>query len=93
MTSQSHSNKHEIEIEILTYLLNNPDSQDTLEGIVQWWLLETYIQKQAEFVKQALSELVAQGLIIEIYRPNAQISYRINKNKLREIEESIQGKK
>ena len=93
MTSQSHSNQHEIGIEILTYLLHNPDSQDTLEGITQWWLLETYIRKQTDLVRQALSELVHQGFIIEICGPNAQVSYQINKNKLQEIKQTVQGKR
>jgi hypothetical protein len=71
--------------EILAYLVENPKAQDTLEGIVEWWLLEREIKFETARVKEALSELVAKGLILEKKGPDSQIYYRINQKKYEEI--------
>jgi len=71
--------------EILAYLVEHPDAQDTLEGIVQWWLLEQRIKRQTAKVKEALAELVAKGLVLERKGKNARIYYRINRRKYGEI--------
>ena len=73
--------------EILAYLVDHPKVQDTLEGIVNWWLLERQIIFQTAKVKEALSELVAKGLILEKKGSNSQIHYRINRCKFKEIQE------
>jgi hypothetical protein len=92
MMPYSDSKKHEIELEILAYFLKNPDSQDTLEGIIGWWLLETYIRKQSALVQKALSELVHKGLIIEIQHASAQLHYQVNKEKIQEIQERLKDR-
>lgn len=89
MAPQSHSEQHEIEIGILTYLLQHPDAQDTLEGIIQWWLLERYIRRHTILVSQALSELVNKDLIVEIHHSNTQPHYQINKNNIQKIQELV----
>jgi len=71
--------------EILAYLFENPDAQDTLEGIMEWWLLEQKIKRQTAKVKEALAELVAKGLVVERQGKDARTHYRINRRKLREI--------
>jgi len=92
VTSHSNFDMDEIGLEILTYLLNNQDSRDTLEGIIQWWLLERYIRQKITLVRKVLLELVSQGLIVEINNPNTQTSYQINKDKIQEIREALKGK-
>lgn len=72
--------------EILTYLAEHPDSSDTLEGIVQWWLLERRIEHQIAIVEQALAELVAKGLVVENKGRDGRIHYRINRRKHGEIQ-------
>jgi hypothetical protein len=91
--SNSHLEKHEIELEILTYLLKNQEAQDTLEGIVEWWLLETYIRKQSALVKEALSDLVNRELIIEVQDSNSQIHYRVNQEKVQEIQDILENRR
>lgn len=78
-----------IAYEILTYLAEHPDSSDTIEGIMEWWLLERKIEYQTGKVKEALAELVAKGLILENKGADARIHYRINRHKHGEIQEFL----
>ena len=86
------NDKSQIGNEILVYLVENPKAQDTLEGIVEWWLLERKIEFMTASVKEALSELVAKGLILEKKGPDSQIHYRINQSKYKEIQELFKQK-
>lgn len=83
------NDKSQIGNEILVYLVDHPKAQDTLEGIVEWWLLERKIKYETARVQEALSELVAKGLIVEMKGPDSQIHYRINKSKYEEIKKLI----
>lgn len=75
-----------IEYEILSYLTEHPDSGDTIEGIVQWWLVERKIEYQTAQVKEALMDLVAAGLLIEDKRMNSRVRYRLNNHRHGEIQ-------
>jgi hypothetical protein len=75
----------QIAYEILTYLVENPDAQDTLEGIVEWWLLERTIQRQTLEVKESLALLVARGLLIEREGKDARTYYKVNGEKREDI--------
>ena len=87
------TNKAQISNEILAYLVGHPGAQDTLEGIVEWWLLERAIKFQTARVKEALSELVDKGLIIEKKGSNSHIHYRLNQSKYEEIQELFKRKR
>lgn len=76
--------------EILAYLVEHPEAQDTLEGIVGWWLLEQEIKRQTVKVKKALAELVAKGLVLERQGKDSRTFYRINKRKRKEIQSLLQ---
>ena len=76
----------EISYDILKYLLEHPDAQDTLEGIVEWWLLERRVKDQTLKVKEALAQLVAEGFIIEQQGMDLRARYRINHTSLAKIE-------
>ena len=78
--------------EILAYLVEHPEAQDTLTGIVEWWLLERHIARQVTHVKAALAELVAQGLIHERTGSDAHVRYCINQDKYQEIQVLLQQK-
>jgi Fe2+ or Zn2+ uptake regulation protein len=77
--------KSQIGKEILTYLVEHPDAHDTVEGIVEWWLMERQIKFQTVRVKEALSELVAKELILKHNGTDAHTHYRINQRKYEEI--------
>ncbi len=70
--------KDEIAREILAYLSDHPDAQDTLDGIVQWWLLERKIKQSQKLVKEVLSSLVKKNLL-EIIVKDQKTYYRPHK--------------
>ena len=74
---------------ILAYLLEHPDAQDTLAGIAEWWLPEEEANTQLEIVKNALDQLVAQDLVLERHSKDLQTHYRINAQRLPEIEKLV----
>jgi hypothetical protein len=71
--------------EVLAYLADHPAAQDTLEGIVQWWLLERYIADETQKVREALAELTRQGLLIEKRNGGSRLHYGIDPGRLEEI--------
>ncbi len=94
------SDKFRIGHEILAYLLEHPDAGDTVEGIVQWWLLERKIRNEERLVREALSELVNRGLLTveEVYRAHARpgkrqdkyfLRYSLNRSRIGEIQEIL----
>ena len=70
---------------ILSYLADHPDAEDTLDGIVEWWLMRQRIRQETARVKHALSELVSEGFVIERRAAGSLARYRVNKRKLRAI--------
>lgn len=82
--------KTEIAREILAYLVDHPDAQDTLEGIIQWWLLERKIKYQTDMVKQTIAELVEKGFILEERAKDSRVHYRTNQSKQEEIRMLLQ---
>jgi len=79
--------------QILAYLAEHPVAQDTVEGIMEWWLLDREIVHQTKAVTSALAELVAKGLILETRAKDSRAHYRLNPNKLGEVLEILKGAK
>ncbi|MDN3515622.1 MAG: hypothetical protein NG747_14650 [Candidatus Brocadia sp.] len=77
--------------EILAYLSEHPDAEDTLEGVAEWWLLKQKVRHKSREVKESLTKLVAQGLILEHKGKDSHTYYRINRSKYEEIK-AIQQK-
>lgn len=71
--------------EILAYFADHPQAQDTVEGIVEWWLLEQRIKRASTQVKTTLTQLVAEGLVIPREGTDGRVYYRVNRQKSREI--------
>jgi hypothetical protein len=78
--------------QILAYLAEHPLAQDTLEGIMEWWLLDREIVHQTSAVTIALEELVAKGLILETRAKDSRAHYRLNPDKLGEVLEILKGR-
>ena len=67
-----------IACEILAYLHDHPDAQDSLEGIMQWWLLEKHLTSHARQLREALNRLVKDGSVIEVVNQSGSF-YKLNK--------------
>lgn len=78
--------------EILQYLIDNPKAQDTLEGIVTWWLLERTIKQQTLSVKEALAMLVEDHLVIAQEGRDSRTHYKINPRQRKRIISLLQQK-
>jgi hypothetical protein len=79
------SSRAEIVEALLSYLVENADARDTLEGIVEWWLLDETIRPNAIEVKRVLDDLVAKKLVLERKTGDKRIHYCVNPRKKKEI--------
>jgi hypothetical protein len=77
--------KEQLAEEILQYLIDHPNAQDTLKGIVTWWLLERTIKHRTALVKEVLDKLVADGLVIAQQGTDSQTHYKIDRRRRRKI--------
>jgi hypothetical protein len=84
------NDKSQITREVLAYLADHPEAQDTLEGIIEWWLLEQQIKRHTERVKECMADLVTQGLVIEHQSIDAHVRYQMNPARLSEIRKLIE---
>lgn len=71
--------KSHISRNVLAYLSARPEARDTLEGIVEWWLVEQRIVEQTAVVREALAELVAGGLLLERRGADSRTLYCVSR--------------
>jgi len=75
---------------ILAYLMDNPDAQDTLEGIVDWWLLQQDIKRNVALIRKTVDELIHKGFLLERHGNNRTKYYQVNRERLHEISALIE---
>lgn len=75
----------EIARRILIYLEENPEARDTIEGILNWWLLERTVHYEKIRVEEVIEELVSRNLIVARQITGLPIIYSLNPSKLEEI--------
>lgn len=83
----------EVALKILNYLAENPKAADTVDGILQWWLLDRAIIEEEERVGQALNRLVERNLIVTVQAPDSRRHYQLNAERIEETRELIQEAK
>jgi hypothetical protein len=64
--------------EILDYLASHPEAQDTLDGILHWWVLDSCVKKWAPKVPETVAKLVQQGFVEEKLSPDGQTFYHVS---------------
>jgi hypothetical protein len=72
------SSSFELAEEILGYLQEHPDAEDTLEGIEDWWMLERNIKSLTSRLQAALAYLVSSGFLIQRVSQDSRTYYRVN---------------
>jgi hypothetical protein len=66
-----------IERQILDYLARHRKAQDTLRGIVEWWLLKQWIIQGQTEVESALRRLVARKKLQAVLGRDGQVRYQL----------------
>ena len=64
--------------EILDYLARHPDAQDTVDGILHWWVLDACIWKWAPKITETVAQLVDLGFLEQRSSPDGQVFYRVS---------------
>ena len=77
--------------EILAYLADHPDAQDSLDGILEWWVLERLISLHRGEIRLAVQELVERGILEENQRPGSPALYRLNPKQREHMSHWLQG--
>ena len=70
---------------ILYYLLDHSEANDTLQGVMGWWLLDAYQKWSSAEVREALESAAGQSFVVEVRGADGQVRYRLNPGKLPEI--------
>jgi hypothetical protein len=64
--------------EILDYLARHPEAQDTLDGILHWWVLDSCVKRWAPRIAETVAKLVEQGFLKEKRSPDGQTFYHVS---------------
>jgi hypothetical protein len=77
--------------QVLSYLTEHTGAQDTLEGIVEWWLLEQRIIHQTQEVDRVLADLTARKLLVQVKAADGRVHYRANRRRAKAIREMLRS--
>ncbi|MGD9006406.1 MAG: hypothetical protein PVG41_00730 [Desulfobacteraceae bacterium] len=72
------SDVHRLANTIRQYLSAHPDAADTLEGVVNWWLLRQRYERAVAMVSEALELLVQQGDLTKIKHQGSPTIYKLS---------------
>jgi hypothetical protein len=73
--------------EILDYLARHPDAQDTIDGILHWWVLDAHIRKWAPKIAETVAQLVQQGFLEQKRSAEGNVFYRASSNYLATLQQ------
>jgi hypothetical protein len=66
----------ELAAEIREYLDQNPNAADTLDGIVQWWIVQQRFLRGIQAADRAVKRLIEQGRMEEVQAPDGRSIFR-----------------
>jgi hypothetical protein len=76
--------------EILDYLARHPDAQDTIDGILHWWVLDSCIRKWTATIAETVIRLVEGGFLQENASGDGHVFYRVSPQYLATLEENLE---
>jgi hypothetical protein len=82
-------NKSQVQRGILNYLAQHPHAKDTLQGIIEWWLVDSRPTPGVADVREALDELVQRGWILVTKRSPSNTLYGLDEAHLDSIREFL----
>jgi hypothetical protein len=74
--------------EILDYLARHPDAQDTIDGIIHWWIPDARIRNAAEKIANSVAQLVERGFLSQKPAADGQILYSASPRYLSILQQS-----
>ena len=74
--------------EILEYLARHPKAQDTIDGILHWWVLDSCIRSWAPKIAETVGQLVELGFLEQKPSTGGRIFYRVSPQYLETLQES-----
>ena len=75
---------------IILYLADHPSANDTLQGVMQWWLFAEGIAWSRAQIEEALVQGVEEGWILETRGGDGQVRYSLMPGKFAEIRACLQ---
>jgi hypothetical protein len=73
-----------VALKILRYLNKNPHAADTVNGILEWWLLKQSIREEQRVVEHALRILEERHLILSATSADGRKHYYLNADRIAE---------
>jgi hypothetical protein len=73
--------------EILDYLARHPDAQDTIDGILHWWVLDAYVKKCAPKIANTVAQLVERGFLEQKRSADGNVFYRASPDYLATLQQ------
>jgi hypothetical protein len=74
--------------EILDYLASHPDAQDTIDGILHWWVLDAHVRKWTPKIAETVAQLVERGFLEEKQSSDGKIFYHISPRYLSTLQQA-----
>jgi hypothetical protein len=73
--------------EILDYLARHPDAQDTIDGILHWWVLDACVRKFAPKIAETVAQLVERGFLEQSQSADGNVFYHVSPNYLATLQQ------
>jgi hypothetical protein len=73
--------------EILDYLARHPEAQDTLDGILYWWVLDSCVKRWAPRIAETVAKLVERGFLEEKASADGKTFYRVSPSYLSTLQQ------
>ena len=64
-----------------------PEAQDTIEGILHWWVLDSCIRDWAPKIAKTVAKLVERGFLEEKRSSDGKIFYRVSADYLSTLQQ------